>query len=112
MIDPEARVEILRREGATPEVAAVILDVVLGHGSHPDPAGRLAPVCAAIHDGGRGPVVVAYVLGTDVDPQGLETQRATLAEAGCLIAPTAARASLVAAAVATRRPELAGLAAT
>jgi FdrA protein len=93
-------------------VAAVILDVVLGHGSHPDPAGRLAPVCAGIHDGGRGPVVVAYVLGTDADPQGLEAQRATLAEAGCVVAPTAARASLAAAAVATRCPELVDLAAT
>jgi FdrA protein len=112
MIDPEARIEVLRQEGAAPEVAAVLLDIVLGHGAHADPAGRLAPVCAEIHDGGRGPVVVAYVLGTDSDAQGLEAQRATLAEAGCLVAPTAARASLAAAALAARRPELVDLAAT
>src|SRR5262245_32063124 len=42
MIDPEARVDLLREHGADPQVAAIILDVVLGHGSHADPAGSLA----------------------------------------------------------------------
>ena len=32
--------------GADPTVAAILLDVVLGHGAHADPAGALAPVCA------------------------------------------------------------------
>jgi FdrA protein len=106
MIDPEARIEHLRVEGARPDVAAVLLDVVLGYGAHDDPAGRLAPVCADIRAGGRGPAVVAYVLGTGSDPQGLDAQRATLAEAGCIVPPTAGRAALAAAALATRRPEL------
>lgn len=106
MIDPEARIEHLRVEGARSDVAAVLLDVVLGYGAHDDPAGRLAPVCAEIRAGGRGPAVVAYVLGTASDPQGLDAQRATLAEAGCIVPPTAGRAALAAAALATRRPEL------
>jgi len=50
--------------------------------------------------------VVAYVLGTDVDPQGLEGQRERLREAGCIVPPTAGRAALAAAALAARRPEL------
>jgi len=106
MIDPEARIEHLRVEGARPDVAVVLLDVVLGYGAHDDPAGRLAPVCAELRAGGRGPAVVAYVLGTDGDPQGLAGQRATLAEAGCIVPPTAGRAALAAAALAARRPEL------
>lgn len=106
MIDPEARIEHLRVEGARPDVAAVLLDVVLGYGAHDDPAGRLAPVCADIRAGGRGPAVVAYVLGTGSDPQGLDAQRATLAEAGCIVPPTAGRAALAAAALATRSPKL------
>ena len=106
MIDPEARIEHLRVEGRRPDVAVVLLDVVLGYGAHDDPAGRLAPVCAEISDGGRGPAVVAYVLGTDADPQGLAGQRAALAEAGCIVPPTAGRAALAAAALAARRPEL------
>src|SRR5205814_6457643 len=106
MIDPEARIEHLTREGARPDVAVVLLDVVLGYGAHDDPAGRLAPVCAEIRAGGRGPAVVAYVLGTDGDPQGLAGQRATLAEAGCIVPLTAGRAALAAAALAARRPAL------
>lgn len=107
MIDPEARLELLRKEGADPAVAVVLLDVVLGHGAHPDPAGRLAPACAELTAGGAaGPVVVAYVLGTEGDPQDLEAQRRTLAEAGCLLPSTAARASLAAGALATRQAGL------
>jgi FdrA protein len=52
--------------------------------------------------------VVAYVLGTDRDPQGRERQRDAFREAGCLVAPTGARAALAAAAIALRRPEIAG----
>jgi FdrA protein len=106
MIDPEARIEHLRVEGARADVAVVLLDVVLGYGAHDDPAGRLAPVCADIRAGGRGPAVVAYVLGTDADPQGLDAQRAALVEAGCIVPPTAGRAALAAAALAARRPDL------
>jgi FdrA protein len=50
---------------------------------------------------------VAYVLGTDGDPQGWDRQRAALVEAGCVVTATAARASLAAAAIALRRPDVA-----
>jgi len=103
MIDPEARIELLREQGQDPSVAAILLDVVIGHGSHADPAGQLAPVCAAIHQAG-GPQVVAYVLGTHRDPQGFDAQRQTLRDAGCVVTETAARACFAAAAIATRRP--------
>ncbi|NMI01340.1 protein FdrA [Pseudonocardia sp. K10HN5] len=109
MIDPEARIELLREQGADPEVAAIILDVVLGHGAHPDPASELAPICAEIIAGG-GPRVITYVLGTEQDPQGYERQRRAFEEAGCLVTETAARASLAAAALATRNPALAATA--
>jgi FdrA protein len=105
MIDPEARLTLLREAGERPEVAAILLDVVLGYGAHDDPAGTFAPVCAEIAERG-GPVIVAYVLGTGGDPQGLEAQRARLRDAGCIVAPTAARAALAAAALALRKPEL------
>jgi FdrA protein len=98
MIDAEARIDLLREAGDDPATAVLLLDVVLGHGAHPDPAGVLAPVLAEL----VGPAVVAHVLGTDADPQGLAAQRAVLAEAGCLIAPSGARAALLAAAIACR----------
>jgi len=81
-------------------VAAIVLDVVLGYGANPDPAGVLAPVCESLMAGG-GPQVVAYVLGTEADPQVYSAQRDRLLSAGCIVTETAARASLVAAAIAT-----------
>lgn len=105
MIDPEARIAMLREAGADPDVAVIVLDVVLGHGAHADPAAELAPVCAEIRAGG-GPRVVVYVLGTDQDPQGLDAQRRRFTEAGCVVTATAARAALAAAAIARRDPEI------
>ena len=105
MIDPEARIELIREAGKEDDVAVLLIDVVLGHGSHDDPAGQLAPVFAGIIDAG-GPQVVAYVLGTDQDPQGFDRQRQILRDAGCLVAPTGARAALAAAAIALRQPDL------
>jgi hypothetical protein len=48
MIDPEARLERLRDLAGEGDVAVVLLDVVLGYGSHPDPAAMLAPACAEL----------------------------------------------------------------
>jgi FdrA protein len=107
MLDPAARVEHIRREADDPTTAVILLDVVLGHGSHPDPASVLAPACADAASRPGGPAVVAYVLGTDADPQGLADQRGRLAEAGCLLAPTGARAALMAAALSRRQPAVA-----
>ncbi|MEP6816858.1 MAG: acyl-CoA synthetase FdrA, partial [Marmoricola sp.] len=106
MIDPSARIEALRREARDSDVAVVLLDVVLGYASHEDPAGELVPVCREIMADG-GPRVVAYVLGSEQDPQGYQEQRARLESIGCLVTETAARAAYAAAALAARRPELA-----
>jgi FdrA protein len=105
MIDAEARLELLGETGSHDTIAVVLLDVVLGYGGHDDPASVLAPACAAVA-GPEGPRVVVYVLGTDKDPQGLDRQSEAFRQAGCLVAPTAARAALAAAAIARRRPEI------
>ena len=105
MIDPEARIELLREQGKDDRVAAILLDVVIGHGAHADPAGQLAPACEEVHRNG-GPQVVAYCLGTEHDPQGFAAQRRRLADAGCIVTETAARASLAAAALARRDPKI------
>jgi FdrA protein len=107
MIDPSSRPELILEEAADPATAVILLDVVLGYGSHPDPAGAIAPACREVASMPDGPVVVAYVLGTEADPQGYEAQRGRLAEAGCVLAPTGARAALLAAAIAARRPGMA-----
>jgi FdrA protein len=105
MIDPAARRDIMREQAFGDDVAAVLLDVVLGYGSHPDPAGEIAGTCASIV--ASGTAVVGYVLGTEADPQGLSAQRRTLRDAGVIVTPTAAQAARTAAAIAARRPALA-----
>lgn len=86
MIDPTLRQERLAREAADPRVAAVLLDVVLGHGSHADPAAALAPAIEAARrtasDDGRDLAVVVSITGTRGDPQGLTVQATRLAAAG------------------------------
>lgn len=104
MIDPEARLELLRDQVSDPAVAVVLLDVVIGDGAHPDPAAMLAPAAAEIVESGAA--VVAYVLGTDRDSQDFEQQRSIMREAGCIVAETNARAALAAAALVNRDPAL------
>lgn len=105
MIDPAARKEIMRADAFGDDIAVVLLDVVIGYASHPDPAGEIAGTCAEIVAGGSA--VVAYVLGARADPQDLDRQRRTLANAGAIVTESAAQAARVAAAIAARRPALA-----
>jgi succinyl-CoA synthetase alpha subunit len=108
MIDPRLRDEHLVAAGSDPSVAVVLLDVVLGYGSHPDPGGALAPAIAeakaAASADRRELVVVASVCGTDLDPQGLDRQERTLADAGVLLEPSNARAAALAAAIVAAAP--------
>ena len=100
MIDPALRNAKLREALADPEVAVVLLDVVLGLGAHPDPA---RPVCDAVRDAdGGGPLVVASVCGTRDDPQNRERQAAMLGAAGVIVAPSNADAAATAAAILRR----------
>ena len=95
MIDPAPRTAKLRAALADPEVAVVLLDVVLGLGAHADPA---RPVRDAILEAdGGGAAVVASVCGTRGDPQGYEHQAAMLGDAGVIVAPSNADAAAVAA---------------
>ncbi|HEV2440703.1 MAG TPA: acyl-CoA synthetase FdrA [bacterium] len=106
MLDMTLRAARLRQEAADPEVAVLLLDVVLGLGVHPDPAGALAPVIAdaqaAAAASGRRLAIVASVCGTDDDPQDRTRQVARLESAGVLVEESNARAALLAGAIAIR----------
>jgi FdrA protein len=84
MIDHESRIRYMRKEAADPEVAWILMDVVLGEGAHPDPAGALAPVIAEVKKDHSVEVVI-ILLGTDEDPQDLHGQMRRFAEAGALV---------------------------
>jgi FdrA protein len=86
MIDPTLRNHAIVVAGRDPRVAVLLLDFILGLGSHPDPAGATLPairdaVASAAADG-RQLAVLGHVVGTDRDPQGLAQQAAALRAAG------------------------------
>jgi FdrA protein len=106
MIDPAPRIARFMEEARDPSTAVIVLDVVLGYASHPDPAGALAPAIAqakaACGREGRHLVVVTFVCGTEEDPQRLSAQQATLREAGALVAPNSTAAAMLAGEIAQR----------
>ncbi len=89
MMDNELRIRRLQQEANDPETAVILLDVVIGYGSHPDPASELAPAIAAARASaeaaGRYLEVVAVVTGTDEDPQDLGNQIGQLKNAGAWV---------------------------
>ena len=100
MIDGTLRREWIAHEADDVNVAVILLDVVLGYGAHPDPAGEL--VSAIDGARARGVAVIASVCGTDADPQGLARQSDTLRRAGVIVMPSNAQAARLAALVAAR----------
>lgn len=89
MMDNELRIRRLMEEANDPSVAVIMLDVVIGYGSHIDPASELAPAIAKAKaeaaKAGRYLEVVAVVTGTDLDPQNLNSQIKQLEEAGAWV---------------------------
>jgi FdrA protein len=89
MIDSTLRVERMAEEARDPDCGVLLLDVVLGHGAHPDPAGDLVPAIkdarATAAADGRELAVVIALIGTAGDPQGLERQAEALRDAGASV---------------------------
>jgi FdrA protein len=84
MIDPTLRLEAIAGLAASDEPAVLLLDVVLGYGADPDPAGALVPALTAARSERQLPVVVALI-GTDGDPQGWSRQADALTAAGAAV---------------------------
>jgi FdrA protein len=93
MIEPAVRDAPFAAALADPNVGVVLLDVVLGYGAHPDPAGHLAQALS----GRRADVaLVASVTGTDADPQPRAEQVRKLEAAGVVVADSNADAAALA----------------
>ncbi|HFI7498261.1 hypothetical protein P2N75_08525 [Escherichia coli] len=100
MIDPTNRISRLIEEARDPEVAVIVMDFVLGFGSHEDPVGstieaiKEAKAIAAAE--GRELIILAYVLGTDLDTPSLEQQSQMLLDAGVILASSSTNTGLLA----------------
>jgi FdrA protein len=106
MLEPMVRDAPLAEALGDPEVGIVLLDVVLGYGGHPDPAGHLAGVLAGRRG---GPLVIASVTGTDSDPQPRAAQVRKLIDVGVTVADSNADATEAAiAALGARQSDIVG----
>jgi FdrA protein len=89
MIDPTLRLERIAAEGNDPHCGVLLLDLVLGHGAHPDPAPELAEAIRAARASaaaaGRDLPVVVSLTGTRGDPQGVGATAAALAAVGASV---------------------------
>ncbi len=104
MLDHTLRIRRLMQEADDPEVSVVLLDVVLGYGVHPDPAGELGPAIRRARDAAaqadRELLIIASVTGTEDDPQGLSRQVQQLEEYGAVVVGCNAAAARLAAFIA------------
>jgi FdrA protein len=106
MIDPTVRQLRLIEEAKDREVAVVMMDIMLGYGSHPDPAGAML---GAIREArriaradGQSLPILAHVCGTEQDPQPLSQQTKKLEDAQVHVFPTNAMMAIAGALIARR----------
>jgi FdrA protein len=93
MIDLELRRSMLEGAAGDERIGCVLLDLVLGHGAHPNPAAELAPTLERL---ATGAIVVARVCGTRDDPQDARRQGDILRGVGTIVAPSNAAAARLA----------------
>ena len=107
MIDPTLRNAAVRTQAADPHTAAILFDVVLGFGSHDDPAGGLAEALAGAQRearaNGRALAMIGHVCGTDGDPQDKPAQVRQLEAAGAIVVGSNVEAAWLAAHLAAAR---------
>jgi succinyl-CoA synthetase alpha subunit len=86
MIDPTLRNSRIITEATDPTTAVIALDFELGVGAHPAPVSAAVPAIEQARklatESGRNLEFIAYVLGTDADPQDKSGQIATLEQIG------------------------------
>ncbi len=106
MISPDSRSRYIISEAEDPEVAVLLLDIVLGYGAHMDMAGALREsiIVAKTEVKKRGGylAVVASVCGTMKDPQNFLSQVQKLEDMGVVVMPSNAQAARFAAMIALK----------
>lgn len=108
MIDPSIRTKMILESEKMKNLGVLLLDLVLGKGSHENPAETLTDsvriLKTKMETSCRNLSVIASVVGTVKDPQGLDQQIEQLEEAGIHVFPSNAEAARFAALLV--KPEL------
>lgn len=110
MIDLTLRQSMILSAAKDPTTVAILLDVVLGYGSHKNPASELANTIIKAkeiaNNNNRFLPVVAYVCGVESDPQSLSESISVLESAGAIVMPTNAQAAKMASLIALKEQTL------
>ena len=104
MIDQSLRLSRLASEAADPAVGVILLDVVLGHAAHHDPAAEVAPVVASALAMRSDLTVVVSLIASRRDPQDLNRQASMLHRAGAYVFTSNAHAARFATSIVAREP--------
>jgi succinyl-CoA synthetase alpha subunit len=96
MIDTENRNLRIVQESMDPEVAVILLDFVLGYGSHDDPAGSAIPYIQKARKNNSELQFIASITGTRQDPQDFNRQYQVLIDNGVVVASSNAQAAKLA----------------
>lgn len=109
-IDPAPRIERFLQEARDPETAVILMDFLLGYALCEDPAGMMTDVIrqgvAEAEAEGRHLCVIASICGSDLDPQGFDTQKKRLEDCGVIVMENNGVASRLAAAIIAKRREM------
>lgn len=96
MIDPIGRIERLLTESDDDEMAVLLMDFVLGYGSHNDPVGEMIPVIIKAKEKmsqrGKHLCIIGYICGTKNDPQNFDESKKRLEDLGVIVMPSNAQA--------------------
>lgn len=96
MIDPEIRINKINEYAQDKNTGVILLDCVLGYGSHSDMAkalsGAIKDAIQTAKENGRELYFVATVCGTEYDPQSYQESIKTLQKCGVLVEESNAKA--------------------
>lgn len=110
MIDPTIRINRLYKEATSEDVAVILLDFVLGYGSHNDPVGSHIDTIKRIieinEELKRHVIIISHVCGTNEDPQNLQEQVSKLKSLNdVIVMPTNALAAFLAGLIISDKPK-------
>jgi len=96
MIDPSIRINMIKDLAKDSDTGVILLDDVLGYGTHNDMASALVPAIEEASEtaknDGRELKFVATIVGTDEDPQDYSAQKDILRNAGVIVCESNAEA--------------------
>jgi FdrA protein len=93
MIDPSLRTERIVKEALDNQTGVILLDCVIGYGSHENPSESIIKAVQKVKQFRQDLVFVASVTGTEKDPQIKSKQVTALTQAGVIVFETNAQAS-------------------